>query len=445
MKGTKMNVEKLIQKYEEIKNNFKNKKMSFYEMELSIEQVKKEFGKQLEKDICENFPEDIRLSSIPCECGYHMHIKDNVKKKIQTMHQMISYKRKYFVCDNCGKKIYPQDEKLGLTDIGRYSPRLNAVISRLDSDYTFGECSDILADLFDVKVSSTGTERAGERMGENIISQKTCHELTAEDQEACDRTYIFIDGKHAPFRPTKEEASQLKNNPKYKRIYHEVKGSVVVKQFANGQEKVYYINKYCDSQSYGKYLDRYLIHLGILNSKEVIIIADGAEWIWKWAYDCYPNSTKIIDWYHAVEYLVKAIQCYKYTEEAKETKEYNELVGLMELGNIEELISILYTWCRSKKTLDISDNPITRAYIYFRNHSDMMNYDIYEEKGYYIGSGRVESMNKWLIDKRFCGSGMAWSKEDINKILILRTLIANKRFKQYLYQRFRVNGNFTRI
>ena len=37
--------------------------------------------------------------------------------------------------------------------------------------------------------------------------------------------------------------------------------------------------------------------------KSIVIIADGAKWIWNWADDFYPDATQILDFYHAKEHL----------------------------------------------------------------------------------------------------------------------------------------------
>lgn len=40
-------------------------------------------------------------------------------------------------------------------------------------------------------------------------------------------------------------------------------------------------------------------HLENLN--DLVFIADGARWIWKWADKTYPESVQIVDFYHAKE------------------------------------------------------------------------------------------------------------------------------------------------
>jgi hypothetical protein len=39
---------------------------------------------------------------------------------------------------------------------------------------------------------------------------------------------------------------------------------------------------------------------------ESSVTADGAEWIWNLAADLFPDSTQIVDWYHACQHLALA-------------------------------------------------------------------------------------------------------------------------------------------
>ena len=376
-----------------------------------------------------------------------MVYKGIYKKNFYTIHgQTISYDRKYFYCKNCKKGFYYLDHILKTENLGKFSPRMNVIISRLNAELPCGKVFELMNDLFGLKLYSSTIQLIGERMGEDIFHQKTCHELKVEDQKACHRFYIFIDGKLVPFRPDKLSIKTQKKKfarKKFERNFHEVKNAVIVKERIDGKQEIYYVSYYADKEIFGKYLDTYIQHLGVLNADEVIVVADGAKWIWNWVDDYVPNAVRINDWYHSVEYLVNAIKSYFQTAEVKNTKEYQEFIGNLEIGNTDEIISILKNWCERKKA--DSDNPISKAYTYFKNNHTRMMYDEYEKKAYLIGSGRVEGANKSLIDDRFCKSGMAWSERDVNKIIFLRTLIYNKRFKQYLYQRFGVKNVFSRI
>ncbi len=66
---------------------------------------------------------------------------------------------------------------------------------------------------------------------------------------------------------------------------------------------------YEDYQGFLKILEMYLVSLGINQAKQVLLIADGAEWIWKHIPPLLqklglPLETyQLLDFYHATEHL----------------------------------------------------------------------------------------------------------------------------------------------
>jgi hypothetical protein len=57
---------------------------------------------------------------------------------------------------------------------------------------------------------------------------------------------------------------------------------------------------------------------------------------------------------------------------------------------------------------------------YFQANLSRMQYNEYREGGFPIGSGLVEGGCKFVIAKRFKGSGMRWKKADNEAVLIAR-------------------------
>ena len=66
---------------------------------------------------------------------------------------------------------------------------------------------------------------------------------------------------------------------------------------------------YDDYQGFLQILEMYLVNLGIERAKQVLLIADGAEWIWKHVppllerLGCSHETYQILDFYHVTEHL----------------------------------------------------------------------------------------------------------------------------------------------
>ena len=72
---------------------------------------------------------------------------------------------------------------------------------------------------------------------------------------------------------------------------------------------------------------------------------------------------------------------------------------------------------------DLEENhsrSIETSITYFNNHLHQMDYSSHLSKKIPIGSGVVEAACKTIVKQRMCNSGMRWTEEGANNVLILR-------------------------
>jgi hypothetical protein len=60
---------------------------------------------------------------------------------------------------------------------------------------------------------------------------------------------------------------------------------------------------------------------------------------------------------------------------------------------------------------------------YMTNNIDKINYPDYKSKGYFVGSGAIESANKVVVQRRLKQAGMRWSVEGAQAVLTLRAKV----------------------
>lgn len=135
---------------------------------------------------------------------------------------------------------------------------------------------------------------------------------------------------------------------------------------------------------------------------ELVVISDGALWIRDIVKELLPKATHILDLYHAKENAGKFAQAVKRGEVQK--KEFaDQLCNLIDNGNVTELLNVLIPY------KDEQFPPgILNFYKYIENHKDCMNYPLYKSKGYFVGSGAIESGNIRLMQNRMKLQGMRW-------------------------------------
>jgi hypothetical protein len=85
---------------------------------------------------------------------------------------------------------------------------------------------------------------------------------------------------------------------------------------------------------------------------------------------------------------------------------------------------------RRADTVADRDSAI-REINYFKNNLSRMDYDTYRAQGFPIGSGLVEGSCKFVVGKRFKGSGMRWKRQDNVRVLRARVEKLNGNLHRY--------------
>ena len=67
---------------------------------------------------------------------------------------------------------------------------------------------------------------------------------------------------------------------------------------------------------------------------------------------------------------------------------------------------------------------------YLEKRVTQMQYPRFQEQGWPIGSGCVESANKLVVEARLKGAGMHWQRENVDPMLALRNLVCSDRWSE---------------
>ena len=141
--------------------------------------------------------------------------------------------------------------------------------------------------------------------------------------------------------------------------------------------------------------------------KNIVFISDGATWLRNMISELFPEAIQILDKFHLIENIYDYAK-FIFNEDIKKvgycySKEYN----LIE----KEL----------KKYKDIKiPSTICNLPVYLKNNKDKIDYSTYEHKGWFIGSGAIESSNKIIVQQRLKQAGMRWSVDGANYLIALR-------------------------
>lgn len=197
--------------------------------------------------------------------------------------------------------------------------------------------------------------------------------------------------------------------------------------FDSKGERLHTIYQACTPE-YGKKTFDYLLTHDIKRIKKMfpnaqtVGVADGAGDNWtflrKHVRQC------ILDFYHATTYLSKVAEKLPDLNKKQKKKWLDEKCH--QLKNDKDAAKRIYKEVKELKNKDgipMSHNENVKSMLtYFNNHLDMMDYTDYQSQKFPIGSGVTEAACKIIVKQRLGLSGMRWSINGTNTLLILRTL-----------------------
>jgi hypothetical protein len=311
-----------------------------------------------------------------------------MKKKVQTQLGLIEIPKKHDLCPQSGF---------------RQSAYLQETCLYLGQSEIFSQSEELLERLCGIKQSDKQIENLCHHYGEKL-EKKSIEEEEVIVEKKANLHYAMVDGSYIMSR--KEGWVETKLG----RVFA-AESNVSVSEKRKtilDSEYVGHIGSHTDfCQKMDGVLARYT---------NLVFIADGAKWIWKWVGDYYPNAVQILDFFHAFEKICTWIALTtKDGEQRKQLCQYME--EMLRNSQIEELIAYIESMdCKG----DILEKR-TALLSYLQNNIQRMDYKNYVENGYLIGSGAIESANRNVIQQRLKRSGQRWTLKGGQQVLNLRT------------------------
>jgi len=147
---------------------------------------------------------------------------------------------------------------------------------------------------------------------------------------------------------------------------------------------------------------------GLIPEEQVrlCVVCDGAEWIWQHVQALFPQARQVLDYSHCAQALHRGAKAHYGASgqavewvEATMTRLYLGKVGLV-LGGLR----------RMQAQSDEAEKAIANCWDYLDAHRGRTHYRQLRRGGYPLGSGGIESSNKFIGHVRLKRSG-AWGYE----------------------------------
>ena len=334
------------------------------------------------------------------------------KKNLISLIGSTTINRIRYLCDKCKTNYYPLDKELGISR-SKVSKRLAKVCVQTTVFTPFEHARNLIKETTGISLSVTLLEQIIGRIGNKLHKEaeiKGRHPYAIKEKEKdVDTLYIEADGAMVPL--VGENRREFKEN-KLGVVFNNK--DIIEKITKKGEKyKVIKQKKFVSSIAEGvdpfkKMLYAAAIEKGLRKAKQVIFLCDGASWLAKCKDEYFPNSIQILDWYHAVENLWEAARAIFGENNVQECLEWvSPLEDDLWEGKVDNVIQFIEKSAMENKR---KSTPLFKLRGYLISNRDHMKYDEYRRNGWYIGSGTIESANKYIITQRLKLSGMKWNK-----------------------------------
>ena len=364
-----------------------------------------------------------------CACGETQKYMNDRNRRVVSLLGAFRFKRAYYWCPACGASDAPMDHffQIAHTD---FSPAVREAVSLVGAEVAFGRGRSLMGDLTGIWVSKRKHREISEATGARLAPPDAtvsdhagppCGSPTPSIplrmpavEGAVEDLYLSADGTMAPTLDAWREV-------KIGALFHARPGS-------DGKPVrgiTRYFGDLIDAETFGWRWYADAVAMGLEQARRVIVIGDGAAWIWNLADIHFPGAIQIVDWYHAIERLWTVANACFGEGESEACAWVETCKKLLRASRVESVIEkLLALRARSKKTRKMLQD----AAGYFRKNADRMRYRRYRRQGLFIGSGVVEAGCKHIVGQRLKQSGMRWTLEGLRAILFLRLAVLNRQW-----------------
>lgn len=303
----------------------------------------------------------------------------------------------------------------------RMSAYLQDTACTAGQSMVFEEAAAFMNRYLNISISGKQIERVCHHYGEQLeIDLQRCV-LTDEPSTAlpADKSYyVMMDGCLLMTR--EEKWKELKLG----RIFN-TQDAMEADKNRNRISQSTYVAHLGDYHEFTKKME---VVIDVLPNK--VFIADGAKWIWSWVEQCYPESTQILDYYHATQHLCEFAEHY-FRDPTKKTDWINKQKQLLLKDGIDQVIKHITQLPKSKDLL--VENKRNALLNYYRSNRDRMRYKTFSDLGYMIGSGPIEAAHRHVIQQRLKRSGQRWTKSGLQQMANLRIAHKSKQWHKVLH------------
>ncbi|MDA8303189.1 MAG: ISKra4 family transposase [Actinomycetota bacterium] len=355
---------------------------------------------------------------VDCGAGHQAEFVSVREKGFGTALGRARLPRAYYYCSDCHAGVVPRDEQLGLAGTS-LSPGLRAMADRVGAAVPFAKGATLLSELAGVDLGAKAIERVAESDGQALsgIASAEAAGVAAGSlvllgpAEAPRKLYIVMDGTGVPMVASCT-AGRPGKSPDGRAATREAKLAVLFTQSrldAEGyavrdESSSTYVGTFEPAEGFALLVQAEAMRRGVTSAGSVVVLGDGAPWIWAIADDYFPEATQVVDLYHARQHLHGLGALVAPALGGTSAPWLKDRLDELDAGQVGALATAVRELalpgelaCEAEKALG-----------YFETNVERMRYAEFRALGHFVGSGTVEAGCKSVIAQRLKLSGMRW-------------------------------------
>jgi hypothetical protein len=259
-----------------------------------------------------------RAERRPCRCGGETVYQFKREGVLFTSIGVIRYKRAYYLCPHCHTGTYPLDEQLGLR-AGEISAELESLAALVGAQLPFGQGHELFERMTLVSISGQSIDKATQVMGQEMRCVESEWIQSSQDAEqvekalqgqATERLYGSLDAVKVHTEEKRNAEDNGWRDLKVCAWFHTDARPPATPDdsWEIAAREITYHCDITDADNFGHLLWATGFQRQALPAQEVVILGDGADWIWNLVATHFPKAIQIVDWFHAAEHLAQVAQ-----------------------------------------------------------------------------------------------------------------------------------------
>ena len=365
------------------------------------------------------------------DCGQRTPEAGWRPRTLTTVCGTLTVERPWYHCRTCQHGWSPTDHIWDLEPRARMSAGVADWLIDLGASTSFADAQRVVTKLTGLSVAAETIRQYTEQRGLALeTADQAATHTVQRTQEAADPL------DPAPGTLVVETDGVM---VRYQSGWHEVKLGLVGGQVAGELTALSYVAARQSAEAFGPRLLAEAARRGALEIigwdgpisgrplarlRWVVVLGDGAHWIWELAADHFGDRIEIIDFYHATQHvwILAHALCGEGTWLAKRWADF-AILALREEG-APALLALLDATTAPNPT---ASAVLQRERQYVRTNEARMAYPTFRVQGLPIGSGAVESAGRHLVQLRMKRAGARWSDAGGQAVLNVRCRLISHR------------------